>query len=250
MSQEAVELQPAEEEGGGEVVIFQNLTDSVEICETEVVPFGTDDVKQETEVEIETDTCIEVEEEEVDEDDMTYEGICNEFVNEELCETVHSDEEVVEDEEEEEIEAEEHEEIETLEEEGDEEEEEDEEPKEKFEFVEILEDDEPTKEYSCGCKQLSTPTATYTCDICDEKNTTEYIIQTQPKVEANKNYVCTYCNKSFNSNSLFTKHINAHLGKKIYVCKFCNELFTSHVAFLKHVSQHANEEEEMAEDGE
>ncbi|XP_075210552.1 uncharacterized protein LOC142317898 [Lycorma delicatula] len=56
-----------------------------------------------------------------------------------------------------------------------------------------------------------------------------------------KNYICNFCQKSFNSKSYLKIHLNIHTEEKNYICNFCQKSFNRKESLKIHLNIHTKE---------
>ncbi|XP_075217777.1 uncharacterized protein LOC142322586 [Lycorma delicatula] len=56
-----------------------------------------------------------------------------------------------------------------------------------------------------------------------------------------KNFICNFCQKSFNFKSDLKKHVNIHTKEKNYVCNFCQKVFNRLSNLKVHINLHTKE---------
>lgn len=84
----------------------------------------------------------------------------------------------------------------------------------------------------------------FKCEICDESFILSSILKTHQLTHQlkqhikKKRYICSICEKTFESLKTFQKHKTSHVGSKTFKCNSCNRKFAFKVHLVKHELNH------------
>ncbi|XP_075227353.1 uncharacterized protein LOC142327877 [Lycorma delicatula] len=82
----------------------------------------------------------------------------------------------------------------------------------------------------------------YVCKFCQKSFNYKCYLGRHVNIHKNeRNYVCNFCQMSFNFKSNLKRHLNSHIKEKIYMCTFCQKFFNQRSHLKSHLSIHTKE---------
>ncbi|XP_075210607.1 uncharacterized protein LOC142317960 [Lycorma delicatula] len=89
---------------------------------------------------------------------------------------------------------------------------------------------------------IHTKEKNYICNFCQKS----FNHKTSLKIHLNihtkeKNYICNICQKSFNRKTSLKRHLNIHTKEMNYICNFCQKSFNHKTSLKIHLNIHTKE---------